>query len=81
MSQREAGMGGSYNDCMVGAEFLAARAGEVGGRFYFEVEVLDWFGKVSVGVAGTNLGPQCAFVGGDACSWGHWSFNGSGRHG
>ncbi len=26
-------------------------------------------GELSVGVAGTSLGPQCAMVGIDACSW------------
>jgi hypothetical protein len=55
---------------MVGAAFLAAAGGGGGGRgFYYEVEVLG-AGKLTVGFAGTNLGPQCRIVGDDACSWG-----------
>ncbi len=53
---------------MVGAEFLAAAGGGAGG-WYYEVEVLEAKGTLFVGLVGTNLGPQCAKVGGDACSW------------
>ncbi len=60
------GRGGDF--CTVGAEFLAA-AGGAGCCYYFEVEVLEAKGLLAVGFAGTNLGPQCPFVGGDACSW------------
>ena len=36
--------------------------------YYYEVEVLD-AGRLFVGFAGTNLGPQCQMVGNDPCSW------------
>ncbi len=55
----------------MGAEFLAAAGGAGCVRgYYFEVEVLEAKGKLIVGFAGTNLGPKCLQVGGDACSWG-----------
>ncbi len=73
------GRGG--NNGMVGAEFLAAAAGGAGCGYYFEVEVLDVQGWLCVGFAGTNLGPQCAQVGDDACSWGYYMGDGDGRHG
>jgi hypothetical protein len=64
---------------LVGAVFLAAASG--GGRgFYYEVEVLEAYGDLCVGFAGTNLGPQCRRVGDDACSWGFCMENGYGRH-
>ncbi len=52
----------------MGAAFLTA----AGGKYYYEVEVLDAEGYLYVGFAGTNLGPQCTTLGEDACSW---SFN------
>ena len=59
---------GSGGMCTVGAEFAAA-VGTSGVRgYYYEVEVLAG-GKLFVGFAGTNLGPQCITVGKDACSW------------
>ena len=61
---RGTGRGEAY--CAVGAEFLAAAGG---GCYYYEVEVLEDSGNLYVGLAGTNLGPQCKLVGDDACSW------------
>ncbi len=65
---------------MVGAEFLAAGGGGAGG-LYFEVEVLAAEGHLHVGLVGTNLGPQCEWVGGDACSWCYFMGDGEGGHG
>ncbi len=64
----------------MGAEFLAAAGGGAGG-FYFEVEVLEAKGVLTVGVAGTNFGLQCVYVGNDACSWGYLMNGGNGEHG
>ncbi len=61
---------------MAGAAHLAAS----GGRWCYEVEVLDEAGKLRVGLVGTSLGPQCAVVGDDACSWGFYNYDGDGRH-
>ena len=77
------GRGGRGGKCTVGAEFLAAAAGCPGGAagYYYEVEVLAAVGKLYVGFAGTNFGPQCKGVGDDACSWSFYMGNGSGVHG
>jgi hypothetical protein len=66
---------------MVGAEFLAAAGAGGGGGFYYEVEVLAAKGYLYVGLVGTNLGPKCAVVGNDACSWGYGMDNGKEGHG
>jgi hypothetical protein len=60
---------GRGSDCTVGAAFLATAAG---GRYYFEVEVLEVGGdsELYVGFAGTSISPHCAGLGGDDCSWG-----------
>ncbi len=82
--------GGEYTT--VGAEFLARSprhpephpgcGGDTGGGgYYYEVEVLESKGYLRIGFAGTNLGPQCAGVGNDVCSWGYFMCNGNGRHG
>ena len=56
---------------MAGAPFLSAAGGTASDwGYYFEVEVLSAAGDVCVGLAGTNLGPQCRRAGDDACSWG-----------
>ncbi len=65
---------------MVGAEFLAA-AGSGAGGLYFEVEVLEAKGHLRVGVAGTNVGPQCRGMGDDTCSWGCYFGDGEGVYG
>jgi hypothetical protein len=58
------------SSCMAGTAHLAAS----GGRWCYEVEVLEAEpkGNLYVGLAGSNLTPQCSGVGGDACSWGIW---------
>ncbi len=61
------GRAGRGSDCTVGAAFLATGAG---GRYYFEVEVLEGDGDLYVGFAGTSIGPQSGVLGSDACSWG-----------
>jgi hypothetical protein len=75
------GSGRGDDLCAVGAEFLAAAGGVGCARgYYYEVEVLGASGYLFVGFAGTNLGPQCAIVGDDACSWGYQN-DGNVRHG
>ncbi len=64
------------SDSTVGAAFLTA----AGGKYYYEVEVLEAQGRLFVGFAGTNLGPQCTTLGGDACSWSFFMRNGDGYH-
>ncbi len=64
--------------CLVGAPGLCAGPG---GRWCYEVEVVEPAGELLVGFAGTNLGPQCTVVGNDACSWGFFSGDGNGWHG
>jgi hypothetical protein len=54
--------------CGGGVPDGGGRPGSVG-SYYYEVEVLDAWGDLRVGFAGTNLGTQCTLVGGDACSW------------
>ncbi len=49
----------------MGAAFLTA----AGGKYYYEVEVLEAQGSLFVGFAGTNLDPQRTTLGEDACSW------------
>ncbi len=49
----------------VGAAFLTA----AGGKYYYEVELLEAQGTLYVGFAGTNFGPQCSYVGNDSASW------------
>ncbi len=61
----------------VGAAFLTA----VDGKYYYEVEVLEALGSLSVGFAGTNLGPQCSCVGDDKFSWSFYMGGGDGWHG
>ncbi len=61
---------------MVGAAFLTA----AGGKYYYEVEVLEAEGYLYVGFAATNLGPQCTTLGEDACSWSFYMGGGYGIH-
>ena len=61
----------------MGAAFLTA----AGGKYYYEVEVLETEGRLYVGFAGTNLGPQCSCVGNDEFSWSFYMGDGDGRHG
>ncbi len=73
--------GSGEDDCTVGAEFLAAFGGVGCARgYYYEVEVLDAKGYLYVGFAGTNLGLQCTYVGGDACSWCYYIGDGGAGH-
>jgi hypothetical protein len=72
-----AGGGSGSSWCLVGAPYLA----EPRGQWCYEVEVLEAQGLLYVGLAGTSLGPQCAGVGVDECSWGFRTKDGDGRHG
>jgi hypothetical protein len=70
-------LGRGSSVCMAGAAHLAVS----GGRWCYEAEVLEARGEITVGLAGTSLGPQCTTVGGDMCSWGSYGDGGDADHG